>query len=141
VLPAPPGCIPCRTRDGSPQAARLPWANRTMSSQPRRRHLEVETQGDVTLVRFTDRNILNEDTIQTIGEQLFTLVDQGGRRQLVLDFGNVEFLSSAALGKFIILNKKLNALGGKLVFRNVQPQVYEGLEIVGLHEVFKIEQS
>ena len=83
-----------------------------MSSQPRRRRLEVEDIGDVTVINFVDRKILDEQNIQVIGEQLFGLVDQDGRRKLLLNFGNVEYLSSAALGKLITLNKKLQAAGG-----------------------------
>ena len=45
-----------------------------MSAQPRRRRLEVEDIGDVTVVNFTDRKILDEQNIQIIGEQLFSLV-------------------------------------------------------------------
>ena len=76
-----------------------------MSSQPRRRRLEVEDIGDVTVVNFTDKKILDEQNIQVIGEQLFSLVDELGRRKILLNFGNVEFLSSAALGKLITLNR------------------------------------
>ena len=65
-----------------------------MSSQPRRRRLEVEDIGDLTVVYFTDKEILDEQNIQIVGEQLFSLVDELGRRKLVLDFGNVECLNS-----------------------------------------------
>ncbi|MBL8797300.1 MAG: STAS domain-containing protein, partial [Planctomycetia bacterium] len=78
-----------------------------MASQPRRKRLEVEDVGDVTVVNFTDRKILDEQNIQLIGEQLFSLVDESGRKKILLNFGNVEYLSSAALGKLITLNKKL----------------------------------
>jgi anti-sigma B factor antagonist len=78
-----------------------------MSQPPRRRRLEVEDIGDVTVVNFVDRRILDEQNIQVIGEQLFSLVDEVGRRKILLNFGNVEFLSSAALGKLIALHKKL----------------------------------
>ena len=73
-----------------------------MAAQPpRRRRLEVEDIGDVTVVNFVDKKILDEQNIQVIGEQLFSLVDQEGRRKLLLNFGNVEYLSSAALGKLL----------------------------------------
>src|SRR5437660_9732934 len=91
-----------------------------MSAQPpRRRRLEVEDIGDVTVVNFTDKKILDEQNIQIIGEQLFSLVDELGRRKILLNFGNVEYLSSAALGKFITLNKKVNAAGGRLILCNI----------------------
>jgi len=80
------------------------------ASQPRRRRLEVEEIGDVTVINFVDKKILDEQNIQIIGEQLFSLVDQEGRRKLLLNFGNVEYLSSAALGKLITLNKKTPAV-------------------------------
>jgi len=112
-----------------------------MSSQPRRRRLEVEDIGDVTVVSFTDKKILDEQNIQIIGEQLFSLVDELGRRKLLLNFGNVEYLSSAALGKFITLNKKVNAAGGKLVLCNIDPTIYEVFEITRLNRLFNIQKE
>src|SRR2546430_16938139 len=97
-----------------------------MSTQPRRRRLEVEDIGDVTVVNFVDRKILDEQNIQIIGEQLFSLVDQEGMRKLLLNFGNVEYLSSAALGKLIPLNKKLQAAGGRPILGNIDPQIHDG---------------
>lgn len=112
-----------------------------MSSQPRKRRLEVEDIGDVTVVNFTDRKILDEQNIQTIGEQLFSLVDELGRRKLLLNFGNVEYLSSAALGKLITLNKKLQSAGGKLVLCNIDPQIYEVFEITKLNKLLMIKKD
>jgi anti-sigma B factor antagonist len=110
-----------------------------MTSQPRRRRLEVEDIGDVTVVNFTDRKILDEQNIQVIGEQLFSLVDEAGRKKILLNFGNVEYLSSAALGKLITLNKKLQAAGGKLILCNIDPQIYEVFEITKLNKLFNIK--
>ncbi len=112
-----------------------------MTSQPRRRRLEVEDIGDVTVVNFTDRKILDEQNIQVIGEQLFSLVDEAGRRKVLLNFGNVEYLSSAALGKLITLNKKLQAAGGRLILCNIDPQIYEVFEITKLNKLFNIHKE
>jgi anti-sigma B factor antagonist len=108
-------------------------------SQPRRRRLEVEQIGDVSVVNFVDRKILDEQNIQIIGDQLFSLVDQEGRRHLLLNFGNVEYLSSAALGKLITLNKKVQGAKGKLVLCNIAPEILEVFEITKLDKFFKIE--
>jgi anti-sigma B factor antagonist len=112
-----------------------------MSSQPRRRRLEVEDIGDVTVVNFTDRKILDEQNIQVIGEQLFSLVDELGRKKILLNFGNVEYLSSAALGKLITLNKKLASVNGRLVLCNIDPQIYEVFEITKLNKLFNIQKE
>jgi anti-sigma B factor antagonist len=112
-----------------------------MSSPPRRRRLEVEPIGDVTVVNFVDRKILDEQNIQIIGEQLFSLVDQEQVKKMLLNFGNVEYLSSAALGKLITLHKKVQANGGKLVLCNIDPQIYEVFEITRLDKLFKIKKD
>ena len=109
-----------------------------MSSPPRRRRLEVEDIGDVTVVNFTDRKILDEQNIQVIGEQLFSLVDEAGRRKILLNFGNVEYLSSAALAKLITLNKKVQQMGGRLILCNIDTQIYEVFEITKLNKLFNI---
>ncbi len=112
-----------------------------MSSQPRRRRLEVEHIGDVTVVNFVDRKILDEQNIQVIGDQLFGLVDTEGLRKLLLNFGNVEYLSSAALGKLITLNKKLQGVGGRLILCNIDPQIHEVFEITKLDKFFNIQKE
>lgn len=112
-----------------------------MTTQPRRRRLEVEDIGDVTVVNFTDHKILEEQSIQIIGEQLFSLVDEAGRRKILLNFGNVEYLSSAALGKLIALKRKVDSVGGRLILCNIDAQIYEVFEITKLNKLFNIHKE
>src|SRR5437870_7504588 len=110
-----------------------------MASQPpRRRRLEVEDIGDVAVVNFVDKKILDEQNIQMIGDDLFRLVDELGRRKVLLNFGNVEFMSSAALGKLITLHRKLQAVQGKLVLCNIAKRIMENFEITKLYKMFTI---
>jgi anti-sigma B factor antagonist len=103
-----------------------------MSTRQRRRHIEVKSIGDVTVINFVDRNILNEEII-LIGEQLFILVDEQGHRKLLVNFCNVEYLAPATLGKLITLNQKLQRVSGKLVLCNIAPQIYELVELIKLN--------
>lgn len=112
-----------------------------MSAQPKRRRLETEIIGDVTVVNFTDKRILDDENIRIIGEQLFGLVDDQGHKKLLLNFANVEYLSSAALGKFITLNKKVAGVGGKLVLCSIDPTIYEVFEITRLNKLFNIQKD
>jgi anti-sigma B factor antagonist len=108
-----------------------------MSTQPRRSRLQTETIGDVLVVNFVDRKILDEQNIQIIGEQLFGLVDQNAK--ILLNFSNVEYLSSAALGKLIALNKKVKAANGRLILCSIDPNIYEVFELTRLDQILKIE--
>ena len=110
-------------------------------SQASRRHLRLESIDGVTVVSFVDTKIVTEENIQEVGDQLYSLVEDEGHRQLLLNFGNVQYLSSAALGKFITLNKKVQAAGGKLVLCNIDPNIYEVFEITKLNKLFNIQKE
>lgn len=105
------------------------------------RRLEVSEVGDVTVVRFVDRKILDEASIQELGSELFQLVEQENRGKLVLNFSKVDFLSSAALGKLITLDKKVKARSGKLKLSNIRPEIYEVFAITKLNKLFDIKDD
>ena len=102
------------------------------------RRIDIEEVGDVTVARFVDKKILDETNIQIIGNQLMDMVDVDGRRKVVLDFGNVEYLSSAALGNIVKLNSRLKSVGGKLALCCIRPEIHEIFKITQLHKVINI---
>jgi len=102
------------------------------------RRLDIEEANDVTIARFTDKKILDESNIQIIGNQLFNLVDEDHRQKIVLDFTNVEYLSSAALGKLITMDKKVKAAGGKLRLCSIRSDIKEVFKITRLDKLFQI---
>jgi anti-sigma B factor antagonist len=108
-----------------------------MSNQPRRR-LIIEDIGDIAVVQFVDKKILDEQNIQMIGDDLFRLVDELGRRKILLNFSNVEFMSSAALGKLIRLHQRLQQAGGKLVLCGISGSIMEIFVITKLDKMLTI---
>lgn len=106
-----------------------------------RKRVEVEHLDDATVVRFVDRKILDETNIQEIGQELFNLVDEEDVRNLVLEFGNVEYLSSAALGKLITLNKKVKGVDGQLKLCGIKPPIFEVFVITKLNKLFDIYET
>jgi anti-sigma B factor antagonist len=107
-------------------------------SDDARRHFRLETSSGVTVVRFVDAKIVTEEDIQQIGEDLNRLVDEQGHRRLLLDFGQVQYLSSAALGKLINLKKRVAAVDGALKLCSVHPDLLEVFRITRLDTVFDI---
>ena len=102
------------------------------------RHLRLDSVDGVTVVSFVDRRIVAEDQIEDVGEELYRLVEEEGHMQLLLNFGNVQYLSSAALGKLINLKKKVDAVKGKLKLCCIHPVLREGFRIIRLEQVFEI---
>ena len=105
------------------------------------RRLQLTEVGDVSVVRFVDRKILDEANIQELGQELFQLIEEDNRQNLLLNFSSVEFLSSAALGKLITLDKKVKAHSGKLKLSNIRPEIYEVFAITKLNKLFDIKDD
>ena len=105
------------------------------------RRLDVNEVGDVTVVHFRDQKIIEDLGIQELGQELNRLVEVENRRKLVLNFSSVDFLSSAALGKLITLDKKMKAKSGKLKLCNIRPEIYEVFAISRLNRLFDIKDE
>ncbi len=105
------------------------------------RRLETVDVGEVTVVRFVDRKIIDHSNIQQIGTELFQLVEEQNKLKLLLNFANVEFLSSEALGKLIRLDKKVKAHGGTLKLSNIRPEIMEVFVITKLNKLFDIKDD
>jgi anti-anti-sigma factor len=104
------------------------------------RWFRSETVGTVTVVRFPHPGVLTGEAVDAIADQLFQLVDERGCRQMLLSLANVERLESAMIGKILIVNQKLLALGGRLKLCRVPPPIVEVLvtarlpDILGIYE-------
>ncbi len=100
----------------------------------------TETDG-ITQVAFVDRNILEEASIQQIGEEIGALVESSANPKILLNFENVEHLSSAALGTLITINTKVRQKSGQLRLSNIDKQIYEVFVITKLNKLFQIHGS
>lgn len=102
------------------------------------RKIDIEEVNGVTVARFLEKKILDEANIDALGRELFALVDEDGRKKIVLDFSLVEYLSSAALGKLITLHKKVTTARGKLALCNIQRDIMDVFKITQLNKVLTL---
>jgi anti-sigma B factor antagonist len=100
--------------------------------------LTVTKQGNVCVVEFEDRKILEELAINQIREQLTGLIAAETSPRILLNFRKVEHLSSAALGVLITVGKQVTERHGQLVLANIHPQIFEVFKITRLNKLFNI---
>ncbi len=96
-------------------------------------HFRLEVVDGVTVVRLAGPKLV----IDASGP-LYGLVDEGGHRKLLLDFAEVRFLSSAALGVLITLKRKVDAAGGQLKLCRLSPDLLELFRLTRIEELFAI---
>ena len=111
-----------------------------MATRPYR-WFQVDEAGDVSVVWFTHRGVLAGEEIEGLAEQLYRLVDEEGRRRLLLNLQNVEGVASAMLGRILILYHKVLAAGGGLKFCNLSPAIRETFATAQLTQLFGIYDS
>jgi len=100
--------------------------------------VSVEYGEKATIVTFTDEKILEERDIIELQESLTGVIEQSEKINLILDFANVKFLSSAVLGLLIRVSKKIYEHNGRLCLCNISQRIYEIFKITRLTKIFDI---
>lgn len=112
-----------------------------MSTKHESRWLEREDFADVTVVRLRLPEVPHEDSIRAVFDPIYSLVSDVGRNKLVLNLATVDFLPSMALAKLVMLNRKAQAAGGRLVLSHLSATVQQSLESTHLAESFAIRAT
>ena len=101
--------------------------------------ISVEYCENATVVTFSDERILKDKDIEALQESIMSVVEcAGGGVNLILDFCNVRFLSSAVLGLLMRISKRVYEHNGQLRLCNIDPKIYEIFKITRLTRIFDI---
>jgi anti-sigma B factor antagonist len=113
----------------------------TQPNQPQAPFL-VQQVEKFTVVEFKNPSLMDPLELETIGQQLYRLVDEEDRRKIILDFERVQYLSSQAIGIILTMNKKLSGLSNsKLVLCGIGPRLMELLKITRLDRLLTIKPT
>jgi len=99
--------------------------------------LLIEDYAGVTVVTITSTSILDTTVIDHIAKELYALPDRQYKQRLVLDFSNVQFLSSQALGILITLDKKMKAIRGSFVMCGMRKELMKVFSLTKLDKLFR----
>ena len=103
--------------------------------------LRISRVGEITQIEFTDSKILDESNIQQIADEMCEVVDGEATPRIMIKFGNVEHLSSAALGALITVNNRVKGKDGTLCLCEIDSQIREVFAITKLDKIFAIFET
>jgi len=92
--------------------------------------------GNVTVLDVSGKVILGDGSDKTLSDKLRSLVEQG-RKQLVLNLGNVSYVDSAGLGAIVHSYATVKNQGGSLKLVNVTGKLRDLMSITKLLTVFE----
>ncbi len=107
-----------------------------MDEQTRR--IVVDQEGNYTIIRFRDADILDQVNIHEMGKEMYAVVEASPGVRLIVDFDGVQYLSSSALGKLISLKRKIEETSGTLKMCRIKPEIMEVFRITRLDTIFDI---
>jgi len=103
--------------------------------------LDVVEAGDVTIARLRDQRISDGEELRLLSQELTALVDLESRNKLLINLGAVEYLSSSAIGAFIMARKKARLAGGVVRLCNLHPDIQTMFSITQMDQLFDIMSS
>ena len=101
-------------------------------------NLSIEFRGQVVVATLTDEKILDENQLIRLENSFMPLIAQTPHIQLIVDFSNVQFLTSAVLGLLIRVSKKVYETEGKLRLCAIDAKIMDIFRITRLDKIFEI---
>lgn len=95
----------------------------------------VSLAGDVAVLALAGRmDAMNSP----VAEQALAALVSGGRKKIVIDARNLEYISSAGLRVLIATRKKLSPEGGDIRIAGLRPSVRSVFSIAGFDRIFAL---
>ncbi|MFZ4638025.1 MAG: STAS domain-containing protein [Pirellulales bacterium] len=105
------------------------------------RRIQTGKKGDIHLVLFKDKKILDDTVLDEIRTEMTQLIGKASGPDVLLDFSNVEFMSSAMLGLLGQLHRKISTGHGRLKMCGIRPEILTVFKITNLDKLFSIHKD
>ncbi len=100
--------------------------------------IQVDRGIGKTFITFNDKSILEEHQIKKLESDIVPVIKENGSGELILNFCNVQFMSSSFLGLLVKIHKKVCELNGHLKLLHINPDIYKVFKLTHLTKVFDI---
>ena len=97
----------------------------------------TEREG-VTYVDFAPDTNLDALTVESTRDELYGLVQTQQNLKVVLDFSNVDFLASMALGMLVTLRLKAARNGSSVVLAGVRPMLTDIIAVTQIDKLYGV---
>jgi anti-sigma B factor antagonist len=102
------------------------------------RRIQPTTEKGVNIVLFKDKKILDDTVLDEIKAEVNRLIGTTPGIKMLLDFSQVEFMSSAMLGLLGQLHRKVGTAKGTLKMCNIRPEIFQVFKLTNLDKLFSI---
>jgi len=119
----------------------MPTAPRPQPEPDQLRRIQTARKGSVRMVVFKDKKILDDSVLDEIRAELGRVIGKSTGPDILLDFAQVEFMSSAMLGLLGQLHRRITTGQGQLKMCNIRPQIFQVFKMTNLDRLFSIHKD
>jgi anti-sigma B factor antagonist len=106
---------------------------------PELKHLRVDDRDGVAVVDFVGSQLMYAtDLVEDIGEELLSLVKDQNQSKILLNFRNVQYVSSTMLGQLAHLDREVKKAKGQLKLCGLGPVLRDTFRIGHFEPLFSI---
>ncbi len=87
------------------------------------RRLDCQADGDVLVLTIRDKEIQGEDVANGLRDEMLAAAAEFSPRHVVVNFVNIEYISSVAFWPLLSLHRKLQEQGGRVTVCGLNPTV------------------
>ncbi len=88
-------------------------------------HISCRKEPGILVMVLADEKIQGDELGDAIRRELLAALEHYGVNKVVIDFRNVEYLSSAGFRPLLSLHRKLNETRGRMIFCNMSAEIVE----------------
>lgn len=97
----------------------------------------IEDEDGVPVVRFFDRQIMDDRTVRETADQIVAALPSSAPIRLILDFAGVSMISSAMIARLVLLQRRVDSSGGQLRLCELSPGVRDTLRTTNLDRILR----
>ncbi len=100
--------------------------------------VDVSERDGWTIMALREASLMDPAIIEALGAHVDRLLGKGSNR-LIIDFREVQYISSSMIGVLVGARQAVVRAGGKLILAGLSPRLHELLKITRLEKMFVLE--
>jgi anti-sigma B factor antagonist len=106
------------------------------------KHIAIFESAGLAVVEFVNSKLVyTNESIQEIGNELSRVITEHGHTKIVLDFRNVQYLSSMMLARLAKLQQQVDNVKGQLKICGLGPVLKDTFRIGHFEKIFDIHDD
>ena len=102
---------------------------------PAEARIVLEEETGVAVVRFLDSQLMDDRAVREAAEQAAAALPSNAPILVILDFSGLSMISSAMIGRLVLLQRRVAASGGRMRLCELSPAVRDTLKTTNLDRI------